>query len=253
LTATALRNCDGGANPKESEPCGEFFHYNAPSKDLDCASCNPTGARPFVSASLGDTAPGVQLGAAGHFNFLTRNLSADGKRVFFDSQEALVSSDTNGVTDVYEWEAKDSGSCETESQNGGCLYLISTGASPDPAYLGDASTIGDHVFFFTSQQLVPGDRDHLYDAYDATVGGGLASQHTLAPPTCAGVACQANPAPPPDQAASSEVFQGPGNAHEPPVARKCPKGKRKVRRAGKVSCQRAHKQRKRHSNRGGSK
>lgn len=252
LTPTALKGCEGG-DPQKSEACRELFRYNTPSEELACVSCNPSGARPIVKARLGDTGAGIKIGAGGRFNFLTRNLSADGSRAFFDSQDALVPTDTNGVTDVYEWEAKGSGSCETESQNGGCLYLISSGASPDPSYLGDASASGDHVFFFSSQQLVPGDLDHLYDAYDATVDGGLASQHSLAPPTCSGVACQANPAPPPDPPASSAVFQGPGNAHKPPKARKCPKGKRKVRRAGKVSCQKASKQHKRHNNRGGSK
>jgi Low-density lipoprotein receptor repeat class B len=239
--------------------CLEFYRYTPTDEELNCVTCitTDTPAREDIGFGSG----GVGLWAGPRFvildipesSILSRNLSADGDRLFFSTPDALLPTDTNGVRDVYEWEAKGSGSCETESQDGGCIYLISSGTSPDPSWFGDASANGDHVFFFTSQQLVPGDHDELVDVYDAGVGGGLASQHTLAPPTCAGAACQVNPAPPPDQPASSAVFSGPGNAHKPPAARKCPKGKRQVRRAGKVRCQRAHKQHKRHSNRGGSK
>jgi hypothetical protein len=231
--------------------CREFFRYSAPDKELSCVSCNPTGRPPNGRATLGESFKAT--GDTTHSLVLTRNLSADGTRAFFESPDALLPTDTNGVKDVYEWEAEGSGGCHSESQNGGCLYLLSSGTSPDVSFFGNASADGDHVFIFTSQQLVPTDKDQLVDIYDAGVGSGLASQHALAPPTCTGVACQANPAPPPDQPASSATFSGPGNAHKRPAARKCPKGKRKVRRAGKVRCQKAPKQHKRHSNRGGSK
>ena len=131
------------------------------------------------------------------------------------------------------------GSCETESQNGGCLYLVSSGTSPEESHFLDASTNGDDVFFFTRQQLVPADGDHLFDVYDASVGGGLASQHQLTPPTCSSTACQANPAPPPDPSTASSSYRGAGNVHKAPSGQRCPKGKRKVRRRGKVRCQKA--------------
>ena len=41
--------------------------------------------------------------------FLTRNLSEDGSRVFFQTQEALVPQDKNEQTDVYEWEREGAG------------------------------------------------------------------------------------------------------------------------------------------------
>jgi sugar lactone lactonase YvrE len=235
-------------------PCGEFYRYSPSEEGLLCITCIPTGTPPSGN-SLGTITGVFLLSAAPHTTIIARNLSADGNRFFFESHDALLSTDINSVGDVYEWEAKGSGSCESKSQDGGCLYLVSSGTSPDPSHFADASANGDHVFFFTDQQLVPGDRDQLEDVYDAGVGGGLPSQHTLAPPTCAGAACQANPAPPSDQPVSSAIFSGPGNAHKPSSARKCPKGKRKVRSAGKVRCQKTHKtkQHKRHSNRGGSK
>ena len=41
--------------------------------------------------------------------------------------------------DVYEWVATGKGSCESEAQNGGCVYLISTGDGTEPAYFIDAA------------------------------------------------------------------------------------------------------------------
>jgi hypothetical protein len=233
--------CDGA--------CQELFRYTAADEGgLACVSCNPTGVPPKGAAQVGAVRLFLHTGI--HFFLITRNLSADGKRVFFDTPDALLPTDINGVTDVYEWEANGSGSCHTP---GGCIYLISSGTSGDLSYFADASANGDHVFFFTDQQLVPSDRDQLYDVYDASVEGGLPSQHTLAPPTCSSTACQANPAPPPEQTPASAAFSGPGNVHESAKTRGCPKGKRKVRQAGKVRCQKAHKRHKRHTNRGGSK
>jgi hypothetical protein len=239
-----------GATPAicSGSPCPEFFRYDAPEEELACISCNPAGVRPRGLAALASDREFLLDPL--RFTFLTRNLSADGDRVFFESSDALLPTDTNGVKDVYEWEAEGAGTCDTA---GGCLYLLSSGTSPDPSWFGDASLDGEHAFLFTDEQLVPGDRDQLYDVYDAGIGAGLAAQHALSPPTCTSTACQVNPPPPPDPPASSALFSGPGNPHKRPAARKCPKGKRKVRRAGRVRCQKASKQHKRHSNRGGSK
>jgi hypothetical protein len=243
VTASACGNLETAG-----ERCAQLFRYSAPEEELACISCNPAGVRPKGVAALGTIRNFVFYSLS--FTFLTRNLSPDGDRVFFDSADALLPTDTNGVIDVYEWEAEGTGTCETA---GGCIYLLSSGTSPDPSWFGDASLDGEHAFLFTGEQLVPGDRDQLYDVYDAGVGAGLAAQHALSPPTCTSTACQVNPPPPPDPPASSAVFSGPGNPQKRPAARKCPRGKRKVRRAGKVRCLKAPKQHKRHSNRGGSK
>jgi NHL repeat len=231
----------------------EFYRYSATTGQLDCVSCDPTGLPPLGRAEIASEPVPIALGFNLPGAFLTRNLSTDGNRAFFETPDALVPGDTNGVQDVYEWEAKGSGSCESEGQDGGCIYLISSGRSSSRSTFGDASANGDHVFIFTAQPLVPGDGDELIDVYDAAVGGGLASQHQLAPPTCSSSACQANPAPPPEPSTASSAFQGPGNAHEGHAkSRRCPKGKRKVTHRGKVRCEAARKH-KRHNNRGGSK
>jgi hypothetical protein len=118
---------------------------------------------------------------------LSRNLSEDGERVFFQTPDPLVAADSDtGVNptcvprgggviatgcDVYEWEAVGEGSCESEAQDGGCLYLISGGTSSEQSYFLDASADGDDVFFFTREALVPTDTDANVDAYDARVDG----------------------------------------------------------------------------------
>ena len=244
-----------GGNEDAHLPCREFFRYSAPEDELLCVTCLPTGSKPtrapqlFTSSSAFGSGEIIGGGKS-------RNLSANGKRVFFENRDAMVPTDTNGVRDVYEWEARGEGSCESESQDGGCIYLISSGTDPESSTFLGASRNGDHVFFYTEQKLVPTDEDQLVDVYEAAVGGGLASQHTLAPPTCASTACQANPTPPPDQTPASATFKGPGNAKAPAEARKCPKGKRRV----KARCVRRHATRhhRRHPNRanvdrGGSK
>jgi len=273
------KNCRTNIGPI---PCvyPEFYRYVPATEQLDCVTCNPAGLAPKGGPSLvSDHFNFATIDPPGGAPFLTRNLSANGKRVFFQTGDALLPADTNGNSgcplvngnpsclDVYEWEAKGEGSCESESQDGGCLYLISSGRSPDPTYFLDASTNGNDVFFFTPQQLVPGDHDQLEDVYDASAGGGLASQHELTPPTCESTACAANPPPPPPQSLSSASFQGPGNAKPAPTKSRCPKGKRKVRAAGKSRCVSRHGQKKHHkraqnkraqhqqanTNRGGSK
>jgi hypothetical protein len=168
---------------------------------------------------------------------LSRNLSADGKRVFFDTPEALVAADTDGdegcpypdfalglsCQDVYEWEAKGSGSCSWEAQNGGCIYLISSGRSSDASYFADASASGDDVFFYTRSQLVGRDEDGFRDVYDARVGGGLAAQNQPPPPPpCGGEeSCRAGEGTaPPSGSPATAGFSGPPN---PKPHRKKPK------------------------------
>lgn len=208
---------------------GELYRYDASSVRLACVSCDPSGAPATRPAFLA----GSQLiaGAPERNAFLTRNLSADGSRVFFQTEEALVPRDTNGQTDVYEWEregAGGAGGCRRSSasfseSSGGCLYLISTGQSGDRFYFGDASAGGDDVFFFTRQSLVGQDRDENDDLYDARVGGGIAAQNPLPATSCTGEGCLA-------PVVSEPVFGAPpstmlaqvGNLAPQPVAKPKP-------------------------------
>ncbi len=172
-----------------------------------CMSCNPSGRPAVDDAYLSHV--GVSPPAPVSRNaFVTRNLSVDGNRAFFETEESLVPQDTNGTMDVYEWED-------------GSLYLISTGQSSDVSYFGDASTDGGDVFFFTRQALVSQDRDENADVYDARVDGGIAAQNPTPPPEpCENEACRgALGSPPTLTVPSSAMFSGVGNLAPPPEAK----------------------------------
>jgi hypothetical protein len=180
----------------------EFYLFGAAGGGLTCVSCNPSGISATGNAEITGNS-NVEPGAARNV-FLTRNLSADGRRVFFDTAEALVPQDRNGQTDVYEWED-------------GHVYLISTGESSSPSYFGDASADGNDVFFFTRQALVGQDQDNNTDIYDARVDGGIAAQNPAEPVApCTGEACLAAPgASPAFGVSSSAAFSGAGNLAPP--------------------------------------
>jgi hypothetical protein len=206
---------------------GELYLYDAASGGLACVSCNPSGTPATSEAHL---AGNLSTTIAPERNaFLTRNLSDDGSRVFFQTKEALVPQDTNEQTNVYEWEREGAGSCEHASasfnaSNGGCLYLISTGESTEPSYFGDASASGDDVFFFTRQQLVGQDRDEDVDIYDARVEGGIAAQNPPPPASCTGEGCLGPVAPAPVfDAPSSATITGVGNLTPQPGVKPNPK------------------------------
>lgn len=179
-------------------PDTELYIYEAATATLSCASCNPTGERPDGSATI----PGAQVNGT-TTAYRPRALSADGRRLFFDSGDRLSGADTNSATDVYEWEAPGEGSC-TEAP--GCVRLISGGRGEGGIFL-DASADGSDAFFLTGDSLLASDPGSL-DAYDARVGGGLPEPETPIP--CEGDACQPLPAPPEDPTAGSSV-EGPPN------------------------------------------
>jgi hypothetical protein len=213
----------------------ELYLYDATSATLTCVSCNPSETSATNAAYL--TGNLLSIGGEARNAFLTRNLSADGSRVFFQTKEALVPQDTNDRTDVYEWERDGVGSCRHSSESfsarsGGCLYLISTGQSGDQSYFGDASADGNNVFFFTRQSLVGQDRDENADLYDARVGGGIAAQNPPTPASCAGEGCLGPVVSSPVFGTpTSTTFSGSGNLKPPAKPKKvlarCPKGKKR--------------------------
>jgi hypothetical protein len=192
------------------EPDIETYLYDAAANRLICASCNPSGARPIGPSDL------HWLGSV---LYAPRNLTADGSRLFFTSRDALLPGDTNGLYDVYEWEADGSGSCQSSTDNGGCLYLISGGSGATNSYFADASPSGNDVFFQTGDSLVGQDQDNYADLYDARVGGGFASQDKrVVPPACTSLeGCRSPLSEPPAQlSVASAELHGPGNLVTPP-------------------------------------
>jgi NHL repeat len=238
----------------------EVFIYEA-GGTLHCVSCNPTGARPS-GHELAESYGSVRLGPTGvwgaawipaseHPLYSSNVLSEDGGRLFFMSYDAWAPGDTNGAQDVYEWEAPGEGHaqarCSKDSpayheQNGGCVYLISTGESPFESEFWDASPDGRDVFFSTESSLLPQDPGNV-DLYDAREGGGFAQPST--PAVCEGEACQTPPAAPNDPTPASSAFEGAGNLVEKPAS--CRKGK--VRRRGRCVARKHHKRAQRHHTR----
>lgn len=209
-------------NTKEAD--SEVYLYDATGAGtLTCVSCNPTLGRPVGGSSIPGAVPnGTAEGSTNSYK--PRSLSANAKRVFFDSSDALALSDTDNASDVYQWEAQGEDSC---AKVGGCISLISDGRSAGGAEFIDASADGADAFFLTSGSLVKADPGAA-DLYDARVGGGFAEAGE--PIACEGDSCQPLPSPPVDPTLTT-LLTGPGN---PPVRfpkAKCPKGK--VKHKGK--------------------
>lgn len=225
-------------------PDEEVYRYDFTGAALTCVSCKKTGARPNGVFDTGDfpgllvdrpkvwqgqsvaaVIPGwTSVGKSGppvRAPYQSRYLNNDG-RVFFDSSDNLVSSDTNGEFDVYEYEPAGAGSCATEA---GCVSLMSSGRDRDESAFVDASETGGDVFFLSAAQLAPGDVDHGNDVYDAHVcPTGQACTASSPPPrvTCEELdSCRGAPAP----QSAGLVTQTLGEGNVQPIAPPQPKPK----------------------------
>lgn len=225
----------------DSEGHTQVYRYNAANNELACISCNPTGASATGNASLQSISQAQgRLEPLSSFAVVP-NLRPDGSRAFFQTTEALVPTDTDHLQDVYQWEAEGRGTC---SRVGGCVDLISSGHSEHTDYLYSVSDSGDDVFFLTSDRLLPVDTGGSPSIYDARVGGGFAE-----PPaeSCEGEGCRPGLTSSPSLTSPARPALG---AHD--NVRKCPKGKRRIKRHGKVRCVRKHRKHHKHRHRAGS-
>ncbi len=112
-----------------------------------------------VYQRAGGTTTHISTGPAGgngNFDSGYRDISADGSQVFFQTQEPLVTADTDAQSDVY-------------GRSGGTTTLLSTGPSGGngalPAAFEGDSADGSRVFFSTSEALTAGDTDTRRDIY----------------------------------------------------------------------------------------
>jgi len=199
----------GYANGGDSE----VYLYGPPplggASTLACVSCNPSGKAPLGPSTIPGAIPnGAAPGSTDSYK--PRDLSADGSRLFFDSEDSLVATDSNKRPDAYEWEAKGAGACQKAA---GCISLISGGQSGEGSEFIDASAKGSDVFFLTAESLLPQDPGSA-DLYDAREGGGYPQAHGAI--ECDGDACQSLPAEPEDPTPGTLV-PGEGNppAHFP--------------------------------------
>jgi hypothetical protein len=228
------------------QPDEEVYLYDAVTDHLVCASCDPSGARPvglyegsfsfgplfdrskdwanhWVAADLPGWREGDTDTPLPPALYQPRYLSNSG-RLFFDSTDALVAQDTNGLADVYEYEPMGVGSCENggsgfSERSDGCVSLISSGTSDGESAFMDASENGDDVFFVTSSKLVAEDIDTSSDVYDAHVCTSempCVAAPVSSPPCTSGDSCKAAPAPQPEifGPTPSATFSGVGNVVE---------------------------------------
>jgi hypothetical protein len=222
----------------------EIYRYDFAQNTLACLSCNPTGQGASSHASLQSQGWGFGSPEPLSNTETAVNLSNNGRRAIFQSPEALVAADTDGVIDVYEWEEEGEGSCLT---SGGCIYLISSGESAHNNYLFGMSDDGNDIFFLTSDLLLPSrDPDETPSVYDARVNGGFPDQEVAG--ECLGEACQPGAVPPPR--ITPPTFATAGNVK--PSKRRCPKGRRLARHHGKKRClpRRNHRHHPHHKNGG---
>ena len=155
------------ADAANGEADSEVFLYDATGEagkgKLACASCNPSGARPQGQELEAVT---LRFWAAAELPvwksslYAGRVMSDDGRRLYFESSDALVARDSNGATDVYQWEAPGKGRCSQSSpsyskQDEGCVSLISSGQSPGKAELFDVDPEGNNVFFSPGRAWSP--------------------------------------------------------------------------------------------------
>ncbi len=217
---TLLFSSRGALTGYDSNGYQEFFRYRAPAHEdeapsLICVSCGPPASQANQNSFL--TGNGEDFNPTSEAA-LTRNLSENGQRVFFQTGNRLLP-EASGLTGVYEWEADGEGSCHTETQNGGCLSLISAGANGEE-YFADASANGNDVFFFTHEPLAETDTDTNIDVYDACTdcGNEPESENTSNLVCRSGETC--HPPTPPETPTTppSATLNGTGNLPSPPPA-----------------------------------
>jgi hypothetical protein len=170
----------------------EAYVYDAETGVFTCVSCSPTGAPPLGGADLTFSTHNSLIP-----DFSEGEISPDGSRVFFETTDALVSQDTNGLSDVYEWED-------------GRVYLISSGQGTAGSQLSGVSSNGDDVFVTTTDRLAPQDTENSTQIYDARVGGGFPYRPFV--PGCDSGQCQGPQTTAPSFGApASATFVGLGN------------------------------------------
>lgn len=216
----------------------EVYRYDATTHDLLCVSCNPA-----ISAATGDAR--LENVASIPPPIAIQNLSADGARAFFETSEALVSADTDGTNDIYEWQ-EGAGGIPT-------ISLISSGHSPaypppptqEEPYLPQQNMLlaispsGNDVVFSASEQLVPSAGAHgTQGIYDARVEGGIVE--SASPTPCSEEGCKSALTPSSSLAAPASQGPGGGNVRPRPTCR-AKNGKSPASKRARHGCPRKQK------------
>lgn len=205
------------------ENCPEAYVYDADTNSIACVSCSPTNSPPLGITHL----MGLEQKNGALPEYSEGEISPDGSRVFFETEDALVPQDTNGLPDVYEWES-------------GRVYLVSSGQGTFGSAFSGASADGHDVFLTTTDHLAPQDIESSTAVYDARVDGGFPYRPFVR--GCDSGQCQGPQTPAPAfEAPASATFAGLGNPLAPTV-----KAKPKAKKHHKARKRRRHRRHKRH-------
>ena len=219
-----------GAGP-DNHGSYQYYLYDDRRRTVTCVSCPSDGGPPLADVP-------VRVGPLEDHLRNTTNatpLADDGTLAFAtptpllpaDQNTPSHGSDSDVGTDIYEY-------------RDGRLLLVTDGLTQWPGgelvpTVEGVSPSGRDIFFVNSAQLTPDALDGFGRLYDARIGGGIDFPVPL--PPCPLEVCQGTPqGAPSDPFPATIGFSGAGNAGDSSSPRKCPRGKRRIRRGGRVKC-----------------
>jgi Tol biopolymer transport system component len=163
VTQTGAQSTGGGRDPAMS-PNGRFVAFASDASDFVPRDTNGSSDI-FVRDLQTNTTSRVSLGAGfaqvDGGNYLPK-ISADGKKVVFESWAGIVADDKNGVADIY---LRDRRTQSIRRMSVPLPNVPGTGLSESPAISADGDTV---VFFSQAPNLVPGDTNGVRDVFVAT-------------------------------------------------------------------------------------
>jgi hypothetical protein len=191
----------------------EIYLHDPVKRSVVCVSCRPDGTPPIGDAGLRDG----PTGWSSQEPMSPANSDENGDHIFFQSSDTIVPKDVNERSDVYEHDVST-----------GETSLISTGTSANHSlYLGNGVD-GRDVFFFTTDNLVPQDRNgNLYKLYDARVGSTPVPAPEPLPP-CSGEGCRGPIMPAPGAAQVGTGLTGARQGDQEPGAKATSRSKLSV-------------------------
>lgn len=139
----------------------------------------------------------VSIGPAGGNDALSAQydgISSDGKRAFFSTKEGLVSSDKDGLEDIYMRNLETNATTLVSQGDGSCPSEGCGGPLAGAGFVaGGVVPSGERVFFATTEKLSSEDGDGSLDIYMRDLGGGETILISHGDPSCAGTNCGDGP------------------------------------------------------------
>lgn len=188
-----FRSNSAGLTPEDNGGFTQLYVYDHSTGEISCASCRTDG-QPNQHAVV--SSPSTISNIMGYR--AKRWMASDG-RVFFVTDDPLLSEDINGTTDIYTY-------------YNGHLELVTPGKEAARVRFADASEDGSSVMFVTDERLNAWDTDDKNDLYVARLNGGLPEPPARPEEPCAGDECQPEASTPPAfPAVASKQVSGDGS------------------------------------------